>query len=70
MLCAGRLGHSCLSKGVLKVLAGEAHHEGAAGSQLSCVHLRPGAWQGNARVRHGLIVVVLYYLRSFTLSMW
>ena len=27
MLCAGRLGDSCLSQGVLKVLAGEAHHE-------------------------------------------
>ena len=27
MLCAGRLSHSSLSQGVLKVLAGEAHHE-------------------------------------------
>ena len=47
MLGAGRLGDSCLSKGVLKVLAGEAHHEGAAGPELSCAHLGPGAWSGN-----------------------
>jgi len=31
---AGRLGDSCLGKGVLKVLAGEAHHEAPAGSEL------------------------------------
>lgn len=28
VVCAGWLGNPCLSKGVLKVLAGEAHHEG------------------------------------------
>ena len=33
-VCAGRLGAPCLSKGVLKVLAGEAHHEGPARSEL------------------------------------
>ena len=31
---AGRLGDPCLGKGVLKVLAGEAHHEAPAGSEL------------------------------------
>ena len=31
---AGWLGNPCLSKGVLKVLAGEAHHEGPARSEL------------------------------------
>ena len=34
VVCAGWLGNPCLSKGVLKVLAGEAHHEGSAGSEL------------------------------------
>ena len=34
MVCAGWLGDPCLLKGVLKVLAGEAHHEGPAGSEL------------------------------------
>ena len=34
VVCAGWLGDPFLSKGVLKVLAGEAHHEGAAGSKL------------------------------------
>ena len=34
VVCAGRLGDPCLSKGVLKVLAGEAHHEAPAGSEL------------------------------------
>ena len=33
--CACWLGDPRLSKGVLKVLAGEAHHEGPAGSKLS-----------------------------------
>ena len=28
VVSAGWLGNPCLSKGVLKVLAGEAHHEG------------------------------------------
>ena len=41
--CAGRLGHPCFTKGVLKVLAGEAHHEGAAGSELPRAHGRPAA---------------------------
>ena len=40
---AGRLGHPRFSKGVLKVLAGEAHHEGAAGSKLPWSHGRPAA---------------------------
>ena len=31
MACADRLSDSCLGKGVLKVLAGEAHHEGSTG---------------------------------------
>ena len=35
VVCAGRLGDPCLSKGVLKVLAGEAHHQAPAGSELS-----------------------------------
>ena len=34
VVCAGWLGDPRLSKGVLKVLAGEAHHEGPAGSEL------------------------------------
>ena len=34
VVCAGWLGDSFLIKGVLKVLAGEAHHEGSAGSEL------------------------------------
>ena len=34
VLFASRLCGSCLSKGVLKVLAGEAHHERPAGSEL------------------------------------
>ena len=34
MVCAGWLGDPRLSKGVLKVPAGEAHHEGPAGSEL------------------------------------
>ena len=34
VVCAGWLGDSRLSKGVLEVLAGEAHHEGPAGSEL------------------------------------
>ena len=34
VVCAGWLGDSCLIKGVLKVLAGEAHHEGPARSEL------------------------------------
>ena len=34
VVCAGWLGNPCLSKGVLKVLAGEAHHEGPARSEL------------------------------------
>ena len=34
VMCAGWLGDSCLSKGVLKVLAGEAHQGEAAGSEL------------------------------------
>ena len=60
MLGAGRLRDSCLAKSVLKVLAGEAHHEGAAWSELSCSHLRPGAWSGNAGDRHGQDAVRLY----------
>ena len=43
VVCAGRLGDPCLSKGVLKVLAGEAHHQAPAGSELPCSHRRPGA---------------------------
>ena len=35
MLCTGRLSYACLSESVLKVLAGEAHHEGAAGPELT-----------------------------------
>ena len=35
VVCAGWLGEPRLSKGVLKVLAGEAHHEGPAGSELA-----------------------------------
>ena len=34
VVCAGWLGNPCLSKGVLKVLACEAHHEGPARSEL------------------------------------
>ena len=34
VVCAGWLGDSRLGKGVLKVLAGEAHHQGPAGSEL------------------------------------
>ena len=56
MLCAGRLGDSCLSQGVLKVLAGEAHHEGSAGSELPCSHRRPGAWRGCVDKAHGLLI--------------
>ena len=33
MLCTGRLSYACFSESVLKVLAGEAHHEGAAGPE-------------------------------------
>ena len=34
VVCAGWLGDPRLIKRVLKVLAGEAHHEGPAGSEL------------------------------------
>ena len=34
VVCAGWLGDSRLSKGVLEMLAGEAHHEGPARSEL------------------------------------
>ena len=34
VVCAGWLGDPRFSKGVLKVLAGEAYHEGPAGSEL------------------------------------
>ncbi len=34
VVCAGGLGDPRLSKGVLKLLAGEAYHEGSAGSEL------------------------------------
>ena len=68
MLPTGRLGDSCLAKRVLKVLAGEAHHQGAAGSELPCAHLRPRAWSGNAGDRHHWIVVVLYYSPRVLLS--
>ena len=60
MLGAGRLRDSCLAKSVLKVLAGEAHHQAAAGSELSCSHLRPGAWSGNVGERHERDAVRLY----------
>ena len=37
VVCAGWLGNPCLSKGVLKVLAGEAHHEGSAGVGVALI---------------------------------
>ena len=56
VVCAGRLGNPCLSKGVLKVLAGEAHHQAPAGSELPCSHRRPGAWRGCVDKAHGLLI--------------
>ena len=70
MLCAGRLGYSRLSKGVQKVLARKAHHEAAAGSELSCVHLRPGARYRKASGRHKRRVVTLYYTPELLMSIW
>jgi len=70
MLCAGRLGDSCLSKSVLKVLAGEADHQAAAGSKLSCVHLRPGACCWKASDGHDKLAVTMYYSLCEALSMW
>ena len=45
VLCVSRLCDSCLSKGVRKVLASEAHHERLAGSELLSAHRGPGAWR-------------------------
>ena len=56
VVCAGWLGDPCLSKGVLKVLAGEAHHEGPAGSELPCSHRRPGAWRRSIDGAHTHLV--------------
>ena len=56
LVCAGWLGDPCLSKGVLKVLAGEAHHEGPAGSELPCSHRRPGAWQRSVDDAHTRLI--------------
>ena len=52
VVCAGWLGNPRLSKGVLKVLAGEAHHEGPARSELPCSHRWPGAWRRSVDDAH------------------
>ena len=56
VVCAGWLVDPRLSMGVLKVLAGEAHHERPAGSELPCSHLRPGAWRRNADDAHTRLI--------------
>ena len=45
VVCAGWLGNPRLSKGVLKVLSGQAHHEAPAGSELPLSHRWPWAWR-------------------------
>ena len=69
MVCAGWLGDSFLGKGVLKVLASQAHHEGPAGSELPCTNRRPAARHGNVDGLHKPDVVAMYYLFKFLLSM-
>ena len=52
VVCAGWLDAPRLSKGVMKVLADEAHHEALAGSELPCSHRWPGAWRGSVDDAH------------------
>ena len=56
VVCAGWLGDSRLSKGVLEVLAGEAHHEGPARSELPRSHRWPGAWRRRVDDAHTRLV--------------
>ena len=56
VVSASWLSDSFLGEGVLKVLAGEAHHERPAGSELPCSHLRPGAWRRNADDAHTRLI--------------
>ena len=56
VVCAGWLGNPCLSKGVLKVLAGEAHHEGPARSELPWSHRWPGAWRRSVDDAHTRLI--------------
>ena len=58
VVCAGWLGDPCLSKGVLKVLAGEAHHEGPAGSELPCSHRRRSVDDAHTRLIGSYVLLV------------
>ena len=55
VVSACRLGESRFGEGVLKVLAGEAHHEGAAWSELPWAHQWPSAWRGGADDGHAQV---------------
>ena len=69
MPSAGRLGYPRFPKGVLKVLAGEAHHEGATGSKLPCSHERPAVrWRSVDEGHAGVLSIYVLVKMSVAVN--